>query len=36
MHRIFVTQDGEVTGIITTYDMLRLISNDALTRRCVT
>ncbi|PIE43694.1 MAG: histidine kinase [Gammaproteobacteria bacterium] len=25
LHRIFVTKDGQVTGIITTYDLLRLI-----------
>lgn len=36
MHRIFVTRDGEITGIITTHDMLKLISDDALTRRCLT
>ncbi|PAV27228.1 CBS domain protein [Tamilnaduibacter salinus] len=34
LHRIFVTRDGEVTGIITTYDMLKLISDNDLTRRC--
>ncbi|MDG5498222.1 CBS domain-containing protein [Marinobacter sp. BGYM27] len=35
LHRIFVVHEGEVTGIITTYDMLKLISNDALARRCL-
>lgn len=35
LHRIFVTHEGEVTGIITTYDMLKLISNDDLARRCL-
>lgn len=35
LHRIFVTHEGDITGIITTYDMLKLISNDALARRCL-
>ncbi|WP_404368721.1 HPP family protein [Marinobacter sp.] len=34
VHRIFVTRDKKITGIITTYDMLKLISDKALTRRC--
>lgn len=34
LHRIFVTNDRKITGIITTYDMLKLISDKALTQRC--
>ncbi|EMP57165.1 hypothetical protein MSNKSG1_01043 [Marinobacter santoriniensis NKSG1] len=34
LHRIFVTKDARITGIITTYDMLKLISNRELTQRC--
>ncbi len=34
LHRIFVTRDKKITGIITTYDMLKLISDKALTQRC--
>lgn len=34
LHRIFVTRDRKITGIITTYDMLKLISDKALTQRC--
>lgn len=34
LHRIFVTQNKKITGIITTYDMLKLISDEALTQRC--
>ncbi|MBD3658193.1 MULTISPECIES: CBS domain-containing protein [Marinobacter] len=34
LHRIFVTKDQKITGIITTYDMLKLISDKALTTRC--
>lgn len=34
LHRIFVTREKKITGIITTYDMLKLISDTALTRRC--
>ena len=34
LHRIFVTKDSKITGIITTYDMLKLISDKALTQRC--
>lgn len=34
LHRIFVTNDDKITGIITTYDMLKLISDTALTERC--
>ncbi len=34
LHRIFVTKDDKITGIITTYDMLKLISDQALTQRC--
>ncbi|MDX1802188.1 MAG: CBS domain-containing protein [Marinobacter sp.] len=34
LHRIFVTRDSKITGIITTYDMLKLISDKALTQRC--
>lgn len=35
LHRIFVTNDRKITGIITTYDMLKLISDKELTKRCV-
>ncbi|AZT83030.1 CBS domain-containing protein [Marinobacter sp. NP-4(2019)] len=34
LHRIFVTKDKKITGIITTYDMLKLISDKELTSRC--
>lgn len=34
LHRIFVTSQRKITGIVTTYDMLKLISDKALTRRC--
>ncbi|MGM0769286.1 MAG: CBS domain-containing protein [Pseudomonadota bacterium] len=34
LHRIFVTKEGKITGIITTYDMLKLISDKELTSRC--
>jgi predicted transcriptional regulator len=34
LHRIFVTSDSKITGIITTYDMLKVISDEALTQRC--
>ncbi|RBP33824.1 MULTISPECIES: HPP family protein [Marinobacter] len=34
LHRIFVTSDSRITGIITTYDMLKLISDKELTQRC--
>lgn len=34
LHRIFVTKDDKITGIITTYDMLKLISDKELTSRC--
>lgn len=34
LHRIFVTKDSKITGIVTTYDMLKLISDKALTQRC--
>lgn len=34
LHRIFVTNDKKITGIITTYDMLKLISDKELTSRC--
>lgn len=36
LHRIFITRDKKITGIITTYDMLKLISDKSLTRRCAT
>lgn len=35
LHRIFVTQDETITGIITTYDMLKLVADPDLTRRCL-
>ena len=34
LHRIFVTRESKITGIITTYDMLKLISDKELTQRC--
>ncbi|WP_273202883.1 HPP family protein [Marinobacter subterrani] len=34
LHRIFVTSDSKITGIITTYDMLKVISDEELTQRC--
>ncbi len=34
LHRIFVTKGEKITGIVTTYDMLKLISDKSLTRRC--
>ncbi len=34
LHRIFVTRKNKITGIITTYDMLKLVSDKALTLRC--
>ena len=34
LHRIFVTLDGKITGIITTYDFLKIIADPKLTQRC--
>ncbi|WP_421840466.1 HPP family protein [Marinobacter algicola] len=34
LHRIFITKDDKITGIVTTYDMLKLISDQELTNRC--
>lgn len=34
LHRIFITRDEKITGIVTTYDMLKLISDQELTNRC--
>ncbi|MBZ2167263.1 MULTISPECIES: HPP family protein [Marinobacter] len=34
LHRIFVKKDKKITGIITTYDMLKLISDKELMQRC--
>lgn len=34
LHRIFVTKGKKITGIITTYDMLKLVSDQELTKRC--
>ncbi|MFP3979431.1 HPP family protein [Marinobacter sp. KMM 10035] len=34
LHRIFVTKDTRITGIVTTYDMLKIVSNEELTKRC--
>ncbi len=34
LHRIFVTSDGKITGIITTYDLLKIIADRELTQRC--
>ena len=35
LHRIFVTKDESITGIVTTYDMLKLVADPDLTRRCL-
>ena len=35
LHRIFVTEKEAITGIITTYDMLKLVAEPELTRRCL-
>ena len=35
LHRIFVTEKETITGIITTYDMLKLVAEPELTRRCL-
>ncbi|WP_097460813.1 CBS domain-containing protein [Mangrovitalea sediminis] len=32
LHRVFVTQDERITGIVTTYDMLKVIADPTLTR----
>jgi predicted transcriptional regulator len=34
LHRIFITREKKITGIVTTYDMLKLISDKELTKRC--
>ena len=34
LHRIFVTLDGKITGIITTYDLLKIIADRNMTQRC--
>ncbi|RBW50558.1 HPP family protein [Marinobacter sp. F3R11] len=34
LHRIFVTQGSKITGIVTTYDMLKIVSDEELTKRC--
>jgi predicted transcriptional regulator len=34
LHRIFVTLGGKITGIITTYDLLRIIADRDMTQRC--
>ncbi|PFG11674.1 MULTISPECIES: HPP family protein [unclassified Marinobacter] len=34
LHRIFVTLDGKITGIITTYDLLKIIADRDMTQRC--
>jgi len=34
LHRIFITRQKKITGIVTTYDMLKLISDKDLTKRC--
>lgn len=33
LHRVFVRRDGEITGIVTAYDMLKVISDATLTGR---
>ena len=35
LHRIFVTKGNTITGIITTYDMLKLVADPELTGRCL-
>lgn len=35
LHRIFVTKSESITGIVTTYDMLKLVADPELTRRCL-
>ncbi len=34
LHRIFITRESKITGIVTTYDMLKVISDEELTKRC--
>ena len=34
LHRIFVTHDQKITGIITTYDLLKIIADRNMTQRC--
>lgn len=34
LHRIFVTHESKITGIVTTYDMLKIVSDEELTKRC--
>lgn len=34
LHRIFITRDSKITGIVTTYDMLKIVSDEELTKRC--
>lgn len=34
LHRIFITRESKITGIVTTYDMLKVISDEELTTRC--
>ncbi len=34
LHRIFVTRESKITGIVTTYDMLKIVSDEELTERC--
>lgn len=34
LHRIFVTRESKITGIVTTYDMLKIVSDEELTKRC--
>ena len=34
LHRIFVTLDGNISGIITTYDLLKIIADRNMTQRC--
>ena len=34
LHRIFVTLGGKITGIITTYDLLKIIADRDMTQRC--
>lgn len=35
LHRIFVQRDKDIIGIITTYDMLRIIASPDMIRRCL-
>lgn len=36
LHRIFVKKSGAIIGIVTTYDLLKVISDNQLLRQCLT